>query len=354
MATRAPLAVVALAALALGACDSAQRAPTSPTSVSSSSVASAPPGVLTIGGRTTIAHPGDTTQLTATMTFPDGATREVTAEARWLVIDDGVLALVTPGLIRAVRYGTTTVTVTYPGPAGQSDRAAIRVAPDGAYLLSGFVQTPAGVRLVNATVEASSRAGTLTSTSDALARYVVPAAGDTVVQAARDGCRQGTRRLSVDRDQELDVELERAAADGDVSGSYRLLFHASPSCSLPGEAMQRTYGARVEEIGQVLYVNVLGKDFVALGEAGFTGTRDGGTVAFVIRDTFDDGYNLIERIVPHGDLYYSGTATGAIREGTIATTFRGTLSLRPAWGVGTSATCSADDHRLELVPVTGG
>lgn len=100
---------------------------------------------------------------------------------------------------------------------------------------------------------------------------------------------------------------------------------------------------------QDLLVLLTGANLVSAGgPTGFTGSRDGNTVRFVVRDTFDDGYNFIEQIdsAPRRDLYYSGTAMGDFNGTRIVAAFSGKLELRS--GVTTLAKCEATDHRFEL------
>jgi hypothetical protein len=82
---------------------------------------------------------GQTTQLTATATFGDGATRNVTANATWQSSNSG-LATVSGGLVTAVAGGIVTVTATYQGqsaaativmPFGMSPRSTMIATIDG-------------------------------------------------------------------------------------------------------------------------------------------------------------------------------------------------------------------------------
>jgi hypothetical protein len=59
---------------------------------------------------------GDTVQLTATGTYPDAATADVTTAAAW-ASDDEAVATVAAGLVTGVAAGTATITATYSGLA---------------------------------------------------------------------------------------------------------------------------------------------------------------------------------------------------------------------------------------------
>jgi hypothetical protein len=105
-----------------------------------------------------------------------------------------------------------------------------------------------------------------------------------------------------------------------------------------------------------LFVLLTGANLVAWGgQTGFSGSRDQSAVRFVVRDTFDDGYNFIERIAGTStdatDLYYAGTAVGAADQTRIVAAFNGKLELRR--GSTTIARCEASDHRFELTRFGG-
>jgi hypothetical protein len=108
---------------------------------------------VTIAGTTSFDHPGETGQLTATARFSDNTSRDVTAEASWFG-GLGVFSVAGPGVITARRYGTGTVVAKYLTVNGT---ASVRVAPAGAFLVSGSVTSAGGFRLSQARVEFSSR-----------------------------------------------------------------------------------------------------------------------------------------------------------------------------------------------------
>jgi hypothetical protein len=306
---------------------------------------------VTIAGTTSFDHPGETSQLTATARFSDNTSRDVTAEASWHE-GLGVFSIAGPGLITARRYGTDTVVARYLTVSGS---AWVRVAPAGAFLVSGSVTSAGGFRLSQARVEFSSRCGTHSMTTDDSGDYVMPAQGEATMRAEREGMGAQVRQMTVVRDMRVDFELQPLDTPGDPSGAYRLTVTASASCVLPPEVMQRSYDGRLLQIGRDLFVILTGPSLIELGGTpGFTGSRDGNAVQFVVRDTFDEGYNFIERIAGTStdgtDLYYSGTASGEAGQTRIVAVFSGTLDLR-SHGKGTGiapAKCEAADHRFEL------
>jgi Carboxypeptidase regulatory-like domain len=333
---------VTLGLLALAACggETLPTSPSMPTEVSSS----LRPVSLSIAGAASLDHPEATGQLTATVTFSDHTSRDVTAEASWAGVDE-VIGITGPGVIKAVRYGTGTVSASY---RGVSASIWIRVAPAGAFLIAGSVRSEDGFRLVQARVEFSSRCGTHTTTTDVFGGYVLPAEGQATMRVERGGFRPQIKQVMVGEDGQVDFQLQHVEVAGDLTGTYRLIVTASTSCHLPPEVMQRSYDASILDIPPDLLVLLSGANMVAwAGEPGFTGSRNQSTVRFDVRDTFDDGYNFIERIDPGRDLYYSGTATGVANPARIVATFSGRLRLQ-AYGGGMIASCDASDHRFEF------
>jgi hypothetical protein len=184
--------------------------------------------------------------------------------------------------------------------------------------------------------------------TDEFGAYILPAEGLATMRVEHDGFYAQVKQLTVGTDGHVDVELQPLATAGDLTGTYRLTVTASRSCVLPAEVMQRSYDARILDTEQELWVRLSGANMVTwAGEAGFTGHRDGNTVQFVVRDTFDDGYNFIERIDPGRDLYYAGTATGLAERTRIVATFTGRLVLRARSG-GSSLSPCVGDHRFEF------
>jgi hypothetical protein len=341
---------LALGALAAAACHRAD-SPAAPSTAAPQVNATA----IAITGSTSIERPGATTELAATVTFSDGTTRDVTGDATWASTDNGIVAVAAPGLIKAVRYGPTQVWVTFRSgraPVVQTS-VNVRVAPAGAFFVSGAVITRTGVRLPGTVVESRSEAGVLGVTADDIGWYIAPVLGAGILRIEKNGFLVFERIVTADHDTYLDLELLRADSGG-LTGSYELTFIASRSCHLPPLAMQRTYEVQIEQVQQTLYAMLRGSQFVAWGgQIGFTGTVDGTAVEFQIRDTYDDGYNLIERIDGVGDLHYAGTARGAISGSHVVAQLRGAMAVTPAWGMGVNAACTADDHRMELVRIDG-
>jgi hypothetical protein len=110
--------VLLLAAVAVSwSCGGPPWSPTAPSSATLSSVA--------VYGSTDFTSIGETVQLTATATFSDGATQNVSATAAWRALSDGA-TVTAGGLVTAVTSGTVTIMATYQGKSGL---AVVRIAP---------------------------------------------------------------------------------------------------------------------------------------------------------------------------------------------------------------------------------
>jgi hypothetical protein len=136
-----------------------------------------------------------------------------------------------------------------------------------------------------------------------------------------------------------------------IEGVYQLTVTASPSCSLPAEAKQRTYTAAIAETtpGHVT-VSLSGAEFV-LGEgnqAGFEGIRDGNTIRFVVDNGPGPGYWLIEQINGTKYLNIEGVALATIGDGSITGIFHAEMRYFVHGGQWLGR-CSASDHRMTFV-----
>jgi hypothetical protein len=98
-----------------------------------------------------------------------------------------------------------------------------------------------------------------------------------------------------------------------------------------------------------LFDRLGGAQFVAWGEAGFTGVRNGNAVRFQISGDEVADYNFIEFLPGTRWLDYSGTATGTVNGDSIVATFNGMVQVVACPGEVMVAQCQAADHRLEFV-----
>jgi hypothetical protein len=130
-----------------------------------------------------------------------------------------------------------------------------------------------------------------------------------------------------------------------IRGEYTLTFTASPSCSLPPEARQRSYTATVAEPSPGSVTVVLSDaDFgwgTAPREPRFEGTRDGDRLRFTI--------GVGERVDGTKELSYYGTASATLADKNMAGTFNGNIWLNVAGNLyDWIADCTATDHKIDF------
>ena len=302
------------------------------------------PQSITVSGTTSVNHPGETSQLTATATFSDGTTKDVTTAANWAAADHFIVAI-QAGQLMGVAYGRTQVHASY---SGVTQSVAVRVLPEGMFLLTGRTMEQ-GFALSEVRVEVATSQGTFSTTTDSEGGYSLPAVGQISVRAEKDGFAAQVKPFAAGGDGELNFELQRVAAPADFHGAYSLTFTASPSCALPTEVTRRAYQAYIREDLYGIVVDLAGGEFVDFGGKGFRGTRDGNTIRFYMDDGSYGDYNFIEQLDPARMLAYHGTATGTIGDKAIVATFSGNVRVCGANLRIVLAQCEASDHRLEFV-----
>jgi hypothetical protein len=94
---------------------------------------------IRLSGNLTLDAVGATSQLTATATFTDGTTRDVTNESRWTTSNPTVLTVSSTGLITAVQLGRALVTVNF---QGRNLTATVTIRLPGTLIASGRVREP--------------------------------------------------------------------------------------------------------------------------------------------------------------------------------------------------------------------
>jgi hypothetical protein len=200
--------------------------------------------------------------------------------------------------------------------------------------------------LAGVLVDVGSPSGPIASaTTNAGGRCELQVPPSATLRAQKDGYDPETLVLSTTWTSAF-ITMYRRATPGELRGTYRLTVQPSPTCAALGwGANQLVYNARVETWDRGVFVILGPTDRLVAwgGETGFTGTREGDRISFVIRDTFDDGYNFVGRHPTLGDVYYQGVAVARYGGGPIVASFDGQIRT-------SATTCQATDHRLELMP----
>jgi hypothetical protein len=106
---------------------------------------------------------GESRQLTATATFSDGTTKDVTNESQWGSNTPSMIAVTSSGVVTVVAFGVTGIIARY---GTQTDAIEVRATPPGTFIVFGRVREPGaggipGVRVI----ERQSGKSTLTDTA---------------------------------------------------------------------------------------------------------------------------------------------------------------------------------------------
>jgi hypothetical protein len=110
---------------------------------------------LELTGNTTLQAVGERSQLTATATFSNGTTADVTREAMWSVSPSSVVTIDTSGVMTATGMGVASVLARYPSTgAARFANTQVVVTPPGSFAASGRVRQPgaggvSGARVVH-------------------------------------------------------------------------------------------------------------------------------------------------------------------------------------------------------------
>jgi hypothetical protein len=323
--------------------------------------------------------PGTTTPFTATATFSDNTTSDVTAAAVWRVFPATVFAITTPGLVTAVAAGEGTVALSY-----QNRGASLNVVslPAGTGIVGGHV-TQSGFPVAGTTIEVVGGpfAGK-TATSDPGGLYrLYGVAADLQIRASKDGYVAVTKPITVTafatprRDQVLDFEIQSVVKPPALAGNYRATLTASATCrgKLPSDALIRNYVATAVQDGVRLTVTLGGAMFASDSRGvpvnNFVGRVQSDSVLFSLGTSSYYYYyyyffapGIIERLTnrqvgPWGFsqndyLAVTGTATAQVAQSTLSAKLNGNLSIQTPTGIGTNykslGSCFASDHQLIL------
>jgi hypothetical protein len=86
---------------------------------------------------------GQTSQLSATATLPDGSTRDVTNIATWRSNDPTIVTVSSKGLLTAVALGATSISGSYgSGVDPRGETKSVSVTPDGTFIVTGWIRHP--------------------------------------------------------------------------------------------------------------------------------------------------------------------------------------------------------------------
>lgn len=98
---------------------------------------------VVINGSGSLTSIGETRQLTATATFSDGTTKDVTSDGRWQSGDTRVVTVSASGLVTVVGFGSTGVSLSYQlGSSTVGTSLTVTATPAGTFVMRGRVREP--------------------------------------------------------------------------------------------------------------------------------------------------------------------------------------------------------------------
>jgi len=175
--------------------------------------------------------------------------------------------------------------------------------------------------------------------------------GVAQVRATKDGYQPATQTVTQDT-QHVNVGLTPSVPYASIGGTYSLTFTASPSCTLPDDAVKRTYTATIDQRGAPLAIFLSDARFFTSGQVTsneFFGRVLGNVVSLTLLTYYCPAYVgcVIEKLADNRYLYLAGTAQAIVTTpAEISAGFAGAVSLSEAVGSKPIAACAAPDHRL--------
>lgn len=268
---RSSFVVSVLFASLIGGCDR-QSNPVLPTNSPRPSAPSAPapPPAATLSNLQVAGPaqvpPGGGASYTATATWSDGTTTDVTNEAQWTTTNEAVLAIAGPGRVTARTAGEADVQATF---QGRTHGRWVGVVPAGRFILRVNVSDGLipDAPIFDARVEAISGSGealsATTNWNGGANLYGIPETAE--LRVSKNGYETVVQSVHVERQAvSVRVQLVPSVRRPVLSGLYRLTVSADTCVgggALPQEATTRTYTAAIWEPG--------GKVRVQLSDANF-------------------------------------------------------------------------------------
>jgi len=349
-----PLIATAAALIIAWACS---RTPSAPSPVAG---AKAPGGPTVTGVRVSgpsRVAPGETASFTATATYSDGSSKDVTASASWSPPGDRTwqpIYFTGAGTALGANRGEIDVSASQDGKYGSLH---VLVLENGTFKLSGVVAESSG-RLVSSVaidVVAGTGAG-LHATTDSLGRYALyGVAGQIQLRVSAEGFAPQTHDLVVTADETATpFALEPKEAPADVSGTWTMTLTPSPSCppGLPDIARGRTYQIQFVQQGTGLKLAITSPTLKVFNAGEDSGTVFGSQVQFTFIGDTDYGdwssTDLIDQLSPTQSLGFDGTVRGTAGGSELRGSLSGDIvywevpSYAPQWY------CRATDHVVTL------
>jgi hypothetical protein len=219
---------------------------------------------LRVDGPATL-PPGESAQYTATATYTDGSSRDVTGEVRWSSTNDAIVTVTGTGMSTARANGEASVTATL-APLNHSRE--IVVVPAGRYKLrlivnEDHVTVPINGVRVEVLSEAAAGLEGVTDWNGSVSLYGVPQ--DVQVRLSKSGYESSIQSFHVPGNWALNiVSLPSSVTRPILPGAYQLTVSAGGCAGgdgLPDALKTRRYSATIWNAGVNAIVELSGAAF---------------------------------------------------------------------------------------------
>jgi hypothetical protein len=295
---------------------------------------------LRIGGPSTIV-PGSTAQLSASATYSDGSTKDVTTTVHWLSSDTSILTISASGLASAIQAGEVLISA---GLGSVFANQLILIVPAGTFKLSGLLSSD-GAPINGALVQVTAGIGAGLSSSTESGYYrLYGVAGTIQLTFTHPLFETITQTVTVNSNTVLDLNmvLIKPLPNFDLEGTYTFRVTADPACptagdgALPAMVRERQYTAKISLGGGLpsgLTVALSDANFDSASFNRFVGQLVPYGASFYVNDPeyYYNGYRDIAEALPDGHVYlpsgtinvspsgkdFVGSLSGSIRVGTL-------------------------------------
>lgn len=304
--------------------------------------------------------PGETGQFTATATYADGSSRDLSAQVVWGAENPAVLSMSTTGTAIGLDPGETNVQAAY---GGNTHNKGVMVIRPGTYRLTGFVRD-GGLPVSGVEIAVSEGPAEGLSTTTVNGSYrLYGVFGETEIRVRRPGYEEQEKRIVMTAHRSLNFDLVLTRPRDQVDGTWALTLNAAGECMgrLPDEAMRRRYTAVLEQDGPRVTATLEGATFYKSVHAtsnSFKGSVEPDRLTFQLAGA--------EESIPYFSNFAPGDVLERLSDGPILLSVGGSLVLsgsgntRTGFLDGVFATfvgppddkrlqsCQSSHHRFEL------
>ena len=316
--------------------------------------------------------PGGSAQYTATATYSDRSSRDVTTEVKWTSTDNSVLSVTATGSMTTHVSGMADVVATL---GTLSFHREVVVLPDDRYVVRVFVsedQATAMIYGVRVEVVSGPAAGLAATTDWNGIAQLFGVSADAQLRLTKDGYDPVVQSVHVSNNSsDVRVEMLSSAARPSLPGGYQLTINSAPCADgtvLPEQVRTRVYGARIWNAGAKVMVELDAANFALrycpiCGETRgnrFTGQAEVLDARFTLEEyaaPFDWNAgvypNVVEQLPDGRLLVIAGHAIVAPTGGGFAGTLDGSIAIFDSLNIGTdtsvpAASCQSSRHQFIL------